>query len=89
MAPDESIARQILAASAAEPPKLAAAVSVLAPLTKPLRVVLGFTVDYVVPVYVGAFKLGYRVYELLPHDLFTAQDEVSSLAQNVLKKPKQ
>ena len=65
MAPDESIARQILAASAAEPPKLAAAVSVLAPLTKPLRVVLGFTVDYVVPVYVGAFKLGYRVNKLM------------------------
>jgi len=71
-AASESIAKHILSASVLEPPRLATALNALTPYMKPLRQVLGIGIDYVLPVYVGAFKLGYRFYQTLPMDLFEA-----------------
>ena len=69
---DGSLAHQILAAAAAEPPKAATALKALAPVVRPLTYVLGFTCDHVVPLYLSAFRFGFRVYESLPVDLFSA-----------------
>ena len=67
-----SIARQILAASAAQPPMVASFLQTIAPVAKPLKYVLQITVDYVFPVYVTAFKLGYQLCTVLPVDLLSA-----------------
>lgn len=64
-----SFARRILAASAAPPPKLAQVLNVVA---KPAVFTIGILVDYVAPVYIGAFNSGAAIYHKLPVDLFTA-----------------
>ena len=44
--PPTPIARQILAASAADPPRLASALNAFGPYVKPLRSILGLAIDY-------------------------------------------
>ncbi len=68
----DSIARQILAASATEPPRLATVINTVTPYVKPILHVFTFAVDYVLPIYVNAFKLGYRLYQTIGSDLYAA-----------------
>ena len=62
----------VLAAAGAEQPKLASLVNAMGPVMKPLKVILGITIDYVVPVYVSAFKYACQLYERLPVDIFSS-----------------
>ena len=69
---DASLARKILSASEAPPPRLAVAFNALAPIARPLIYVGGLVVDYVAPFYMRIFRFGLSIYNTLPTDLFAA-----------------
>jgi len=72
MSDGSSIAKLILAAEAKAPPALATYVKAAAPVLAPVCRAVGFLIDTLGPLYASLFRLGCRVYETLPLDLFSS-----------------
>ena len=67
-----TMAARILAASQGASPMVADVINYAKPLAKPVGFIASVIIDWVGPFYLKLFRLGYRAYCELPHDLLTA-----------------